>query len=98
MDVTAVARALDAAGIGRSDFLHADHRPNWNARVYIYADDHNPPHFHIVGPDFNALVRINDLALLKGTAPPDTMRKVLEWAGENRPLLALRWIEINGEE
>ncbi|KAA0571794.1 DUF4160 domain-containing protein [Azospirillum sp. Sh1] len=69
-----------------------------NARVYIYADDHNPPHFHIVGPDFNALVRINDLVLLKGTAPPDTMRKVLEWAGENRPLLALRWIEINGEE
>ncbi|MFD1623192.1 DUF4160 domain-containing protein [Azospirillum griseum] len=69
-----------------------------NARVYIYADDHNPPHFHVVGPDFNLLVRINDLVTLKGSAPPDTTRKVLDWAADNRPLLALRWIEINGEE
>ncbi len=69
-----------------------------NAQVYIYADDHNPPHFHIVGPDFNALVRINDLVLIRGAAPPDTLRNVLDWAADNRPLLALRWIEINGEE
>lgn len=65
---------------------------------YIYPDDHNPPHFHIVGPDFNAQVRIGDLTTIKGNAPPDTMRRVLEWAAENRPLLALRWIEINGED
>jgi len=69
-----------------------------NARVYIYADDHNPPHFHVVGPDFKALVRISDLKVMAGGAPPDTMRKVLEWASDNRALLALTWIEINGEE
>ena len=69
-----------------------------NARVYIYADDHNPPHFHVVGPDFKALVRISDLKVIAGSVPPDTMRKVLEWAGDNRALLALKWVEINGEE
>lgn len=69
-----------------------------NARVYIYADDHNPPYFHVVGPDFKALVRISDLKVMAGAAPPDTMRKVLEWADANRALLALTWIEINGEE
>lgn len=26
------------------------------ASVRIYADDHRPPHFHIVAPDFQVLV------------------------------------------
>jgi len=27
-------------------------------KLCIYADDHRPPHFHIVGPDFQVLVYI----------------------------------------
>jgi hypothetical protein len=29
----------------------------------MYADDHRPPHFHIVAPDFQVLVRISDLTV-----------------------------------
>jgi hypothetical protein len=36
--------------------------------VRMYADDHRPPHFHIVAPDFQVLVRISDLAVIAGEA------------------------------
>jgi len=36
----------------------------------MYADDHRPPHFHIVAPDFQVLVRISDLTVIAGDAPP----------------------------
>jgi hypothetical protein len=36
--------------------------------VRMYADDHLPPHFHIVTPDFQVLVRISDLTVIAGEA------------------------------
>ena len=36
--------------------------------VRMYADDHRPPHFHIVAPDFQVLVRISDLTVIAGEA------------------------------
>jgi len=36
--------------------------------VRMYADDHRPPHFHIVAPDFHLLVRISDLTVIGGEA------------------------------
>ncbi|WP_425351471.1 DUF4160 domain-containing protein [Methylocystis bryophila] len=36
----------------------------------MYADDHRPPHFHIVAPDFQVLVRISDLAVIAGRPKP----------------------------
>ena len=38
--------------------------------VRIYADDHRPPHFHIVAPDFQVLVRISDLRVIEGRGAP----------------------------
>ena len=38
--------------------------------VRVYADDHRPPHFHIVAPDFQVLVRISDLQVIAGEARP----------------------------
>jgi hypothetical protein len=33
--------------------------------VRMYADDHRLPHFHIVAPDFQVLVRISDLTVTR---------------------------------
>jgi len=63
--------------------------------VRIYADDHNPPHFHIVGIDFRVTVRISDLQVIAGEATTKEIEKPLEWAKENQELLALKWIELN---
>jgi len=61
----------------------------------MYADDHRPPHFHIVAPDFQALVRIADLTVLAGDARPGDIAEALEWAREHQELLALKWAELN---
>jgi len=42
--------------------------------VRMYADDHRPPHFHIVAPDFQVLVRISDLTVIAGDAPRSDCR------------------------
>lgn len=61
----------------------------------MYADDHRPPHFHIVGPDFQVLVRISDLAVIAGEARPAQIAVAVAWAAERREALALKWAELN---
>jgi hypothetical protein len=61
----------------------------------IYADDHRPPHFHLVSPDFQVLVRISDLAVIAGDAREAEIAEALVWAGENRDMLALKRAELN---
>jgi hypothetical protein len=41
----------------------------------MYADDHRPPHIHIVSPDFQVLVRISDLSVIAGEARPGANRR-----------------------
>jgi hypothetical protein len=66
-----------------------------SASVRMYADDHHPPHFHIVGPDFQVLVRISDLALIEGEARTSQIAEAMEWARANRESLAVKWTELN---
>lgn len=66
--------------------------------VRIYADDHRPPHFHIVAPDFQVLVRIADLAVIEGEARPAQIAEAMAWARRNRDMLALKWVELNERE
>ena len=63
--------------------------------VRMYADDHRPPHFHIVGPDFQVLVRISDLAVIAGDARPAQIAEVIAWARAHLESLALEWAELN---
>ncbi len=61
----------------------------------IYADDHRPPHFHIVAPDFQVLVRISDLRVIAGEARPAQIAGAIAWAHAHRESLALKWAELN---
>jgi hypothetical protein len=63
--------------------------------VRMYADDHRPPHFHIVAPDFQVLVRISDMAVIAGEARPAQIAEAIAWATEHREALALKWAELN---
>jgi hypothetical protein len=63
--------------------------------VRLYADDHRPPHFHIVAPEFQVLVRISDLAVIAGEARPDQIAEALAWAQTHRQVLADKWAELN---
>jgi hypothetical protein len=61
----------------------------------MYADDHHPPHFHVVAPDFQALVRISDLAIIAGDATRGQIAEALSWAETHREWLALIWADLN---
>ncbi len=63
--------------------------------VRMYADDHRPPHFHIVSPDFQVLVRISDLKVIAGQARPTEIAEALAWAQTRQEMLALKWAELN---
>lgn len=66
-----------------------------NVSLRMYADNHRPPHFHIVAPDFHVLVRILDLTVMAGKARPPQIAEALAWARDHREMLALRWAELN---
>lgn len=63
--------------------------------VRMYADDHRPPHFHIVAPDFQVLVGVSDLAVIAGDARPTQIAEALAWARDHQEMLALKWAELN---
>jgi len=37
-----------------------------SATIYVYADDHVPPHFHLRGPNSNAQIRMDTLEVMEG--------------------------------
>ena len=63
--------------------------------IRMYADDHHPPHFHVVGPDFQVLVRISDSQVMAGEARAVQIAEAMAWANAHRETLALKWAELN---
>jgi hypothetical protein len=54
-------------------------------------DDHNPPHFHVEYEEWKAIIRISDMALLKGGIPPRAFGLVVEWASRHKEELLADW-------
>ena len=64
-----------------------------NCKVAIYADDHMPPHFHIEGRTFRAIVEIETLRVRAGNARH--VSEVMAWAKENQELLRRESLRLN---
>ncbi len=62
-------------------------------RIMLFAEDHNPPHVHVIGRDFQAKVRIRDAAVLVGEIPSRYRREALAWIRDNRDGLMAKWNE-----
>lgn len=61
--------------------------------IYVYAGDHEPPHFHARYAEFMASIAIADLSVLRGSLPRRAMRLLREWALLHRPELLDAWLE-----
>ena len=60
--------------------------------IAMYANDHNPPHFHVLGQDGReAEVLLRDLSVKKGAVDRRALREAIDWAGKNRALLQESW-------
>jgi hypothetical protein len=62
--------------------------------IYMYFREHEPPHFHAVYGDNEALISIDTSALLSGWLPPRAMGLVIEWASLHRDELKNNWEKI----
>jgi hypothetical protein len=49
-----------------------------------------PPHFHIVGADFQVL-----LVVIAGEARPSQLAEAMQWVQTNQKSLVLKWDELN---
>ncbi|MFK4765436.1 DUF4160 domain-containing protein [Desulfobaculum sp. SPO524] len=65
-----------------------------NNVIRIYASDHFPPHFHIVGPDGALVVEIATLNVLAQKGRMDS-REAMEWAKANTSTLWAEWNRLN---
>ncbi len=59
--------------------------------IQMYFGDHVPPHFHALYAEFEALIDIRTLAVLRGELPSRAMALVLEWAQVHRDELMKDW-------
>jgi hypothetical protein len=58
--------------------------------IYMYYDEHAPPHFHAMYEGSEAALDFNGI-LLKGTMAPRAARLIKEWAGMHKEELEENW-------
>lgn len=58
---------------------------------YMFAKDHNPPHFHAKYGEYMGIMDINKGELIEGELPRRALRLVQEWAELHKAELLLNW-------
>jgi hypothetical protein len=59
--------------------------------IYMYYNDHLPPHFHAMYGDDEALISFNPAQLYRGTLAAKILKLVLQWAGLHPTELDDNW-------
>jgi len=62
--------------------------------IFIYFNDHHPPHFHVHYNEYRATISIERLILLEGYLPPRVLGLVIEWAEIHQSELKANWDSI----
>jgi hypothetical protein len=66
-----------------------------NVKLQMFAGDHNPPHFRLIGPATRCNVDLRTSRILAGHARRADLEEALEWAAGNRDLLWDVWRRLN---
>jgi hypothetical protein len=68
-------------------------------KVYVHArQEHPPPHFHLVGPGWDAAIDIRTLEVTRGAVPRSDLATAKKWAAGNQAYLLQKWKEYNERE
>lgn len=59
--------------------------------IYIYYNDHQPPHFHAVYGESEVMVTIDTLTIFAGNIPPRALGLLMEWASIHQKELKKDW-------
>jgi hypothetical protein len=63
--------------------------------ITVYANDHLPPHFHAVHPDFELPIEIETLTIMRGNSSAPAYRAIMDWAKANTAAIKTEWNRIN---
>ena len=63
--------------------------------IYMFFNDHNPPHFKVVYSDFEANISIESGSLLNGDLPISKLKLVQAWAEIHNNELLEMWNSKN---
>jgi hypothetical protein len=63
--------------------------------IRVYANDHLPQHFHIINPDFEVLVVIEDFSIYAGELKGPAGKTAMEWAKANIALIRAEWNRLH---
>ncbi|MGZ6256309.1 MAG: DUF4160 domain-containing protein [Candidatus Limnocylindria bacterium] len=67
-------------------------------RIYMYYEEHSPPHFHAKYAGQVAVIDIGSLAVLRGDLPGRALGLVVEWARLHREELETNWTRARQSE
>ncbi len=59
--------------------------------IYMYFQDHNPPHFHAIYAEHEALIRIDNGDVIRGRLPRTAGNLVEEWRRLHVDDLVANW-------
>jgi Domain of unknown function (DUF4160) len=60
--------------------------------IQMFWKDHPPPHFHALYAEYEVLINIQTLEIIKGSMPRRALALILEWASLHRSELMENWI------
>ena len=59
--------------------------------IYMYFNEHNPPHFHARYNEYQAAISIESLGIVEGNLPSKVLSLVVEWGMEHKEELLKNW-------
>ena len=65
--------------------------------IYMYFDDHNPPHFHVWYDGYEAIITIQD-GIITGSLPRRALKLVYEWLDIHKDELLENWKRLTNSE
>ncbi|MBI3193263.1 MAG: DUF4160 domain-containing protein [Ignavibacteriae bacterium] len=66
--------------------------------IYLHFRDHEPPHFHAIYGEYEAMISIADGSLLKGNMPERALKLITEWSSQHRSTLLKNWEDIRNKK
>lgn len=80
---------------GGAEVMGRVHTINNKTAIWIYPNDHLPPHFHIINPAFEALVEIETFSFYAGSVKGPSGKAAMEWARTNVKAIRAEWNRVN---
>jgi hypothetical protein len=65
--------------------------------IYMFAKDHNPPHFHAKYGEFMGIINIRTGELIEGELPRRALRLVQDWTELHKEELIVNWETAQSE-